>query len=77
MSDLHYDKDRRTILTGPRRVGNQEPIAVMGIHLFRIGEHVVVSAEIDGKWVEVIRERHDGAFSHIVEPSGMRSAAAR
>lgn len=73
----HYDKERRTILTGPRRESLQEPISIMGIHLFRTGEYVVVAAEIDGKWVEVIRERHDGAFSHIVEPSGMRRAIER
>jgi hypothetical protein len=55
----------------------QTPVAVTGIHLLRLGNHVVVNAEIDGKWVEVIREVHDGAFSHIVEPNGMRSAAGR
>lgn len=55
---------------------SRDTVAVSGIHLFRVGEHVVVSVEINGQWVEVIRERHDGAFSHIVEPSGIRQAAA-
>lgn len=54
--------------------GTQEPVIVSGIHLFRTGEHVVVSVEIDGRWVEVIRERNDGSFSHIVEPNGVRKA---
>ena len=54
----------------------KDSIAVQGIHLFRLGEHVIVSVEVDGKWVEVIRERRDGSFSHIVEPGGIREAAA-
>lgn len=51
-----------------------DAVAVSGIHLLRLGGDVVVRAEIDGKWVEVIRELHDGQFSHIVEPGGMRKA---
>ncbi len=54
----------------------QTPVPVSGIHLVRIGDYVVVKAEIDGKWVEVIREHHDGSFSHIVEPLGMRRRQA-
>lgn len=41
-----------------------------------LGDHVVVKAEIDGEWIEVIREWHDGSFSHIVEPLGMRRRQA-
>lgn len=55
----------------------QQPVPVTGIHLVRLGDYVVVKAEIDGKWVEVIREHHDGSFSHIVEPNGMRSRAQK
>jgi hypothetical protein len=51
------------------------PVAVTGIHLLRIGDSVIVRVEIDGKWVEVIREQVDGLFSHIVEPSGIRARA--
>lgn len=51
----------------------KDTIAVSGIHLYRLGKHVIVNAEIEGKWVEVIRELHDGQFSHIVEPGGMRA----
>jgi len=50
------------------------PVAVTGIWLVRSGGHAVVLAEIDGVWVEVIREGYDGSFSHIVEPGGMRWA---
>ncbi len=54
----------------------QQAVPVTGIHLVRIGGHVIVKAEIDGQWVEVIREWHDGSFSHIVEPLGMRRRQA-
>lgn len=54
----------------------QQPVPISGIHLARIGDYVIVKAEIDGEWVEVIRERHDGWFSHIVEPLGMRRCQA-
>jgi hypothetical protein len=50
----------------------QQAVPVTGIHFVRLGDYVVVKVEIDGKWVEVIREHHDGSFSHIVEPLGMR-----
>lgn len=40
------------------------------IWLKRIGDHVIVEVERDGKWVEVIREQVDGAFSHIWEDRG-------
>lgn len=56
-------------------MSTQGPVEVSGVHLFRTGEHVAVSVEIDGRWVEVIRELHDAAFSHIVEPNGIRRAA--
>ena len=48
-------------------------VPVTGIHLLRIGDQAIVRAEIDGVWVEVIREHVDGSFSHIVEPAGMRA----
>jgi hypothetical protein len=57
----------------------KEGIEVTGIWLLRLGEDVVVRAEIDGRWVEVIREYDpsgDASFSHIVESGGMREAAA-
>jgi hypothetical protein len=46
------------------------------IWLRRDGEHVAVLIDVCGIWIEVIRERADGAFSHIVEPSGILAAMA-
>jgi hypothetical protein len=50
------------------------------IWLRREGDYVVVLVEhkIDGGsvWVEVIREHHEGPFSHIIEPSGIESRLA-
>ncbi len=48
-------------------------VPVTGIHLHKDGEYTVVKAEIGGEWIEVIRERSDGEFSHIVEADGMYS----
>lgn len=36
--------------------------------------HAIVQVEIDGKWVEVIRETIDANFSHIVEGVGIWEA---
>ena len=54
----------------------QQAVPVTGIHLVRLGDYVVVRAEIDGEWIDVIREHHAGSFSHIVEPLGMRRRQA-
>lgn len=54
-------------------MSRRDSVPVTGIHLVRLGKHVVVLAEMDGEWVEVIRELHDSMFSHIVEPAGMRA----
>jgi len=53
-----------------------DPVLVRGIWLRREGDHAVVLAEVDGEWVEVIREHVDGPFSHIVEPNGIRAKAS-
>lgn len=55
---------------GPRG----EMCPVEGIRLRKDGangEYTVVDAEIGGAWIEIIRERSDGAFDHIVNSSGM------
>jgi hypothetical protein len=44
---------------------------VMGIRLRKDKEYTVVDAEVGGVWIEVIRERSDGEFCHIVEASGI------
>ena len=48
---------------------------VTGIWLRREGDDAVVLAEINGSFVEVIRERAEGPFSHIVEDDGMQAIA--
>lgn len=55
--------------SGPRG----EMCPVEGIRLRKSGEHTVVDAEIGGAWIELIRERSDGEFCHIIEASGMFS----
>lgn len=55
---------------GPRG----ETVPVEGIRLRKEGEYTIVDAEIGGAWIEVIRERSDGEFCHIVEPGGMFKA---
>lgn len=37
------------------------------IWLRREGKHAVVLVELNGEWVEVIRDLADGPFSHIKE----------
>jgi hypothetical protein len=54
----------------------QKPVPITGVHLKRIGDYAYVAVEIDGEWVDVIRERLDSNFSHIVEPGGMLKALA-
>jgi hypothetical protein len=56
---------------------SQEPVAVTGVHLKRVGDRAVVAVEIDGRWVDIIEECYDGNFSHICEPSGIRGRADR
>lgn len=50
----------------------QDPVTISGVHLKRIGDYAIVAVEVDGQWVDVIKEFHDGNFSHIVEPNGIR-----
>lgn len=51
---------------------SDETVSVSGIHLVTEGADIVVRAEVDGRWVEVIRELNDGPISHIVEPGGIK-----
>jgi hypothetical protein len=53
-------------------VTKQQPIPVSGVWLRKEGERVIVAVEIEGKWIDVITEREEGPFSHIVEPDGIR-----
>ncbi len=49
-------------------------ISVSGVWLRRVGDNAVVAVEIDGRWRDVIIERSEGNFSHIVEVSGIAKA---
>lgn len=51
---------------------DDRPVLITGAHLKRIGENAVVSLEMNGRWVDVIAERFDGCFSHIIESCGIR-----
>lgn len=52
-------------------------VPVMGIRLRKIGAYTAVDAEIGGTWVEVIRERSDSEFCHIVEQNGIMESYYR
>lgn len=41
------------------------------IMLVAEGDYAVVKMEVNGKWIELIRERLDSTFSHIIEPAGI------
>jgi hypothetical protein len=59
-----------------QRTVTKPPVAVDGIWLLRLGDRVIVRAEVEGRWIDIIEEHIDGSFSHIVEPAGIRSRAA-
>ena len=46
---------------------------ITAVWLRRIGENVEVLIERDHQWWLVIRERHDGSFSHIAEESKLEN----
>lgn len=54
----------------------KEPVPVTAVHLVRIGDHVIVNVEVGGQWVEIIREHHEGSFSHICEAGGIQARIA-
>lgn len=58
----------------PRTPG-REAVIITGIHLLKESGCAVVKVEMNGRWVEVIRENAALNFSHIVEPGGMMKAA--
>ena len=48
-------------------------VLVTGVKLHNIGNVEIVSVEVDGQWVELIRESGSGIHSHICEPAGIRA----
>lgn len=49
-------------------------IAITAVHLKRIGNKAIVAIEVDGRWVDVIEERADDSYSHIIELTGLQTA---
>jgi hypothetical protein len=49
----------------------RDQILISGVWLRKEGERVIVAVEFGGKWIDVITEHAEGAFSHIVEPGGI------
>lgn len=49
-------------------------VEITGLWLRASGDRAIVSAEINGKWHDVISERMDGPFSHIAEPSSIETS---
>lgn len=45
------------------------------VWLRREGDYAIVLVEIDGQWVEIIREYYDGNFSHIWEDRSVLASA--
>ena len=60
----------------PAHRGGQEPIAVEGVWLRKEGARAIVLVQVDGEWVEVIRESVDAPFSHTVDAERDATAAA-
>jgi len=48
----------------------KRPIVITAVWSRRRGDQVETLVEIAGQWHVAIRERHDGAFSHIAEGNG-------
>lgn len=45
------------------------------LHLRAEGEYAILEIEVEkGKWVQLIKERLDSPFSHIIDPLGIQRA---
>lgn len=53
-----------------------DKVEISAIHLSTVGDYVLVAVECEGRWVEVIREFKDNAYSHIVEAHGIAQASS-
>jgi hypothetical protein len=50
-------------------------VAITGVHLYRVGAQAIVAVEINGRWIPVIHEAADNAYSHIVGIHGIETSA--
>lgn len=41
------------------------------LHLRAEGEFAILEIQVNGKWIQLIKERLDSAFSHIINPVGI------
>lgn len=58
----------------------KEKIEISGLMVRNEGQYVIVEVEIDGNWYQVIKEYSgfiESAFSHIIEPAGIRTVIER
>lgn len=55
-------------------MSTEETVCISGLYLRRQGGKIIVTVEIDGRWVDVITESVDGEISHNVYPSGIHKA---
>jgi hypothetical protein len=53
-------------LNGPDYYGACPKKSFERVRLRKAGEHIMVDIDVDGSWIEVIRERADSEFDHIV-----------
>lgn len=53
---------------------NTETQQFNALHLRAEGDCVVLEIESNGKWVQLIKEKLDSPFSHIIEPAGIQNA---
>lgn len=68
MSDQNVTLSKDTLST---------PHKITAIWLRNHGGAVIVAVEVDGHWIEVIRESDGSNYSHIVERAGINDAILR
>lgn len=65
----------RDDLDGGRLIKKRdEPMKITGVRLGRNATHAIVSVEMNGMWIELIREPLLSQFDHIVNESGIKKA---
>lgn len=73
-----FTRMRNRPASDPPKPPPVSPVAVLGVHLVRVGEYAVVNVDFaDGTTAEVIREFLDSPFSHHVTHHGLLTAWKR
>lgn len=47
---------------------------INALWLLALGDYAILRIEINGEWIELMREPLDSPFSHIIEPAGIEIA---